>query len=788
MGGPCGWGTRPSPAAHGPDEGSTSEATASPVGADALDSALVEKARTGSRDAFAVLYGRHYVRVLQFCHGRLGNWDDAEDAAQEAFLRARRAIARGVEVQRFGVWIQAIAANLCFDSLRRRGRTVPFVGLAVRSDRCLDDGPEEALVARDEAASASRAFERISPRFREVLRLREHAGWSYERIAHHEQLELSAVKSLLWRARQALRREYLLICAKDSLAVAVLGSSLLRWRVLRESLQRACAARLAAPLEGLAPVGASAASISVGVPLLLGLWSVAPEPAHAGRPAQLSAAPSITARFAPIAPDAARLGPRLAAPTGVPRAQRPPLVRERLQRRPHGAPAGPSRARGDPAEVAPRAMRRRVPARPPVRTAVRPRAPVRNRRAAGAGTAHVRARAVSPSTGGFRVCSPVRVRRGAAHPRRLARQPVRSRASRRSPPGAREAVPQARPGVRAPGVRHGRGTTLAPGEGHLPLARRRRWRRARRARTRPACPRPARRHPDPVNRRHPHRARPRPARRRIPEPLPARAPRRRRVRRRALPRPRGAGHGGARTARDGSRRRLSRPQLGARGFVVRPAAEKRATKASSTDGDVQVIAPRSHPASASRSVRSLASSRRSGTRTCLPWSVAAGQRAFSWRKASCQGLASTCATVRPADSTMARGVPSATRRPSASSASRSHCSASAMTCVVTSAVTPSLARSRTNRHASRRAAGSMPLVGSSSRTSSGRWTRVAASAVRWRRPVGSVPSWRPATSPSSRRSRTVRVRAGSEAPYTAAKNATFSLTVSSSYRPKAWDT
>src|SRR5579875_415173 len=353
MGGPCGWGTRPSPAAHGPDEGSTSEATASPVGADALDSALVEKARTGSRDAFAVLYGRHYVRVLQFCHGRLGNWDDAEDAAQEAFLRARRAIARGVEVQRFGAWIQAIAANLCFDSLRRRGRTVPFVGLAVRSDRCLDDGPEEALVARDEAASASRAFERISPRFREVLRLREHAGWSYERIAHHEQLELSAVKSLLWRARQALRREYLLICAKDSLAVAVLGSSLLRWRVLRESLQRACAARLAAPLEGLAPVGASAASISVGVPLLLGLWSVAPEPAHAGRPAQLSAAPSITARFAPIAPDAARLGPRLAAPTGVPRAQRPPLVRERLQRRPHGAPAGPSRARGDPAEVAP---------------------------------------------------------------------------------------------------------------------------------------------------------------------------------------------------------------------------------------------------------------------------------------------------------------------------------------------------------------------------------------------------------------------------------------------------
>jgi RNA polymerase sigma-70 factor (ECF subfamily) len=165
----------------------------------------------GETVAFAALYEENHRLVLHHCRCRLGNGPDAADATQETFLRAWRAIDRYDPSRPIYPWLRAIATNVCIDVLRQRRTTVPIQ--ETDGDPCLDlvvdRGPIEDALAR------------LPERQREVLWLREYAGWTYERIAEDQRLDLSAVKSLLWRARQSLRREFLALAAADArLAVA----------------------------------------------------------------------------------------------------------------------------------------------------------------------------------------------------------------------------------------------------------------------------------------------------------------------------------------------------------------------------------------------------------------------------------------------------------------------------------------------------------------------------------------------------------------------------------------
>jgi len=75
-----------------------------------------------NRARFDALYREHYPRVLGLCRRMLGGSSDAEDAAQEVFMRGYRAIRRYRREQPFGPWIAAIATNYCIDLLRRRLR------------------------------------------------------------------------------------------------------------------------------------------------------------------------------------------------------------------------------------------------------------------------------------------------------------------------------------------------------------------------------------------------------------------------------------------------------------------------------------------------------------------------------------------------------------------------------------------------------------------------------------------------------------------------------------------
>ena len=92
------------------------------------DRALVERCQAGDSAAFGNLYARYYERLLRFCLRRLNDRHEAEDAAQEAFARAWKALPRFAGERRFYPWLTVIAGNICTDMLRRRSRSTPTHG------------------------------------------------------------------------------------------------------------------------------------------------------------------------------------------------------------------------------------------------------------------------------------------------------------------------------------------------------------------------------------------------------------------------------------------------------------------------------------------------------------------------------------------------------------------------------------------------------------------------------------------------------------------------------------
>jgi len=173
----------------------------------ARDRDLVERCQGGDRTAFEELYHRYNRRLFHFCVRRLHEQHEAEDAVQEAFTRAWRAMPSFAGERRFYPWLTVIAGNVCTDVLRRRSRLTPMEDLPLPLVG-LDGDVDEALLGQVDAAMAIEALEHLSERHQRVLALREGSGWSTQQLAEHEGVAVPAMETLLWRARQALKREF----------------------------------------------------------------------------------------------------------------------------------------------------------------------------------------------------------------------------------------------------------------------------------------------------------------------------------------------------------------------------------------------------------------------------------------------------------------------------------------------------------------------------------------------------------------------------------------------------
>jgi RNA polymerase sigma-70 factor (ECF subfamily) len=163
---------------------------------------LIAKAQQGDRQAFGELVLRNREGVINVVYRMCGDAHLAEDAAQEAFIRAWQHLPGYRPRSLFRNWVYRIATNVALDFLRRERETVDVDTLSLASS----DGDPEAMVERGERGERVRqAVLALPPASRAVLVLREYEGLSYREIADTLGIPIGTVMSRLNYARNRLR-------------------------------------------------------------------------------------------------------------------------------------------------------------------------------------------------------------------------------------------------------------------------------------------------------------------------------------------------------------------------------------------------------------------------------------------------------------------------------------------------------------------------------------------------------------------------------------------------------
>ena len=164
-----------------------------------LDTRLMIGVREGDLDAFEPLFERNIKRVMRIAR-RMGA--EPEDAAQETFLRVYQARERYQPRRPFEAYLTRIATNHCISSGRRRR---PHLTERGEVNPITLDQPVAPLIDEELKVRVRSAVRRLPARQREAVELRRFEGLSQEEVARRLGLSVSAVKSLLHRARQGLK-------------------------------------------------------------------------------------------------------------------------------------------------------------------------------------------------------------------------------------------------------------------------------------------------------------------------------------------------------------------------------------------------------------------------------------------------------------------------------------------------------------------------------------------------------------------------------------------------------
>lgn len=170
------------------------------------------------------LYGAHASLVRSVCRGLLRDRNEAEDAVQQTFLSAHRALANGSLPREPAAWLATIARHECLARVRARMREPLPVDAEPR-----DTGPDAHAdaVRRHEVGEVRDALAALPAQQRDAILLRELRGLSYEEVASTLSVTTSAVESLIFRARRSLQtrlREALAALSPGELVGRILGS------------------------------------------------------------------------------------------------------------------------------------------------------------------------------------------------------------------------------------------------------------------------------------------------------------------------------------------------------------------------------------------------------------------------------------------------------------------------------------------------------------------------------------------------------------------------------------
>ena len=170
--------------------------------ADPTDRDLAIRARRGEAEAFGDLVRRYQTSVFNVCYRLMGERREAEDLAQEAFIRAYQRLDAFDAERPFGPWMRRVAANLCLNRLQLN--TPLAAPLDEDRDEDITGTPETAREQAERVEQVRSALLGLPAHYRAVIELRHFQELSYEEIAASLGRPVSDVKSHLFRARKLL--------------------------------------------------------------------------------------------------------------------------------------------------------------------------------------------------------------------------------------------------------------------------------------------------------------------------------------------------------------------------------------------------------------------------------------------------------------------------------------------------------------------------------------------------------------------------------------------------------
>jgi RNA polymerase sigma-70 factor (ECF subfamily) len=189
------------------------------------DHRLVEACGRGDLEAFGELVQRYKDPVVTFVYRYLGDFDRAEDIAQETFMRVLRGASSYRREAKFSTWLYTIAANLARDELRRLARRATgslqemHDEPGIYIDNLASDSlsPVEELQRKETRDLVNRCLQMLPEPEREVLIMKDLLDSSYEEIAEAIDIPMGTVKSRLNRARRAFKDAWVRMHSKEVL-------------------------------------------------------------------------------------------------------------------------------------------------------------------------------------------------------------------------------------------------------------------------------------------------------------------------------------------------------------------------------------------------------------------------------------------------------------------------------------------------------------------------------------------------------------------------------------------
>lgn len=173
------------------------------------EKALIGQILAGDQDAFARLVQAYQKPVYNLCLRMVSNPTDAEDLAQEAFVKAWRGLRFYKHEAAFSTWLYRLTSNVCIDFLRRQKKTVSLTVEEDAPELEVPDAaplPEEQVLNKEKQQAVAAAMAQLEEEYRLALTLRVVEDLTYEQIAEVLDIKVGTVKSRIARARERMRK------------------------------------------------------------------------------------------------------------------------------------------------------------------------------------------------------------------------------------------------------------------------------------------------------------------------------------------------------------------------------------------------------------------------------------------------------------------------------------------------------------------------------------------------------------------------------------------------------